>query len=148
MAITDVATEKWVAIQTEATRNNASAMTSNSLTLKRSKLTRHTTDNKRSLEETREDSDCWLYREEEDCNKKKREERESEDKEKKPKDEEKSRSSLSSEPDTKLRSEDKRKLNRLRFKKLTKILEKIKRNTKKNSLSSNKENKPRKLKMT
>lgn len=148
MATTDVAVEKWVATQTEATRNNASAMTSNSLTFKRSKLTRHTTDNKRSSEEIREDSDSWLSREDEDCNKKKREESESEDKEKKPKDEEKSRSSSSSEPDKKLRSEDKRKLSRLRFRKPTKILEKIKRITKKTSLRSNKENKPRKPRMT
>ena len=51
-------------------------MTLNSLTYKRLKLMRHTTDNRKSLEETREDLDYWLFKEEEDCNKKKKEERE------------------------------------------------------------------------
>jgi len=77
METLDAAAKNSVEIQTEDTINNASAMMLNSLTLKRLKLMRHTTDNKRSSEETREDLDYWLFKEEEDCNKKKKEERES-----------------------------------------------------------------------
>lgn len=97
-------------IQIEVSTNNASAMMSNSLIWLRSKQILPIIDNKRSLEEIREDLDFWLSKEEEDCSKKKREERESEDKEKKQNAEEKKESLLFKEQDLKLKLKDKKKL--------------------------------------
>lgn len=95
METSDALAKKWVEIQIEDTTNNASVMTLNSLTSKRSKLMTLTTDNKKSSEETREDLDFQPFKEEEDCNKKKKEERDSKDKEKKLKEEESKERDLS-----------------------------------------------------
>ena len=72
---TNVTTEQWVEIQIEAIINNASVMMSNLSTSKRLKLMRDTIDSKKRSEETKEDLECWPSREEEDCNKRKKEEK-------------------------------------------------------------------------
>ena len=55
MEILNAPTELWEVIQTEEDKSNASVMMLSLSIFKRSRLTKNTTDNKKSLEETKED---------------------------------------------------------------------------------------------
>lgn len=67
-------TKEWEEIQTMDTKNNATVMMPSLSTLKRSKLMKLIIDDKKKSEETREDWNSWLSKEEDISNKKKKEE--------------------------------------------------------------------------
>jgi len=109
-------TKRWVEIQTEVTTSNACVMMLVSSTSKRSGPMNDTTDKKRKSGETREELDSWLFKEEEDYSKKRKEEKDSLEKERSAKKEELNKKPSSSDIDKKLRSECKKnkKLTRLK----------------------------------
>lgn len=74
--------EEWKEIQTMDTKNNATVMMSSLSIFKRSKLMKLIIDKKKKSEETREDWDLWLSKEEDISNKKKKEELDFKEKEK------------------------------------------------------------------
>lgn len=114
MATKNATIELWEVIQTEEDKSTASVIMSSSLISRRLRLTKSTTDNKSLSEETREDCNFQLSREEEDWFKKKKDVNVFKEKEKLLKREDKKKLLENLEQDKRLKLEEQKRVNNLK----------------------------------